>query len=290
VSTAGHREVSVVVITRDRWPELCVTLAHLLALPERPAVIVVDNGSSDGTPAYLRRRFPEVTAIPLAANAGASARTIGARAATTEFVAFADDDSWWDPGALGRGLELMAADPALALLAAAVVVGTDRSPDPIGRLMAAGPRDEWLRASMTGRRGVTGFLACAALVRRHAFLAVGGFEPRFVIGAEETLLTMDLAAAGWKAVYAPELTAWHQPSARRETLRRERQVLRNELLTTWLRRRRATAVVATGAAVARAARRPRLLPALTDAVGGLMWVAVRRRPLSRALDDAFVSS
>ena len=42
--------VAVVVITRDRADDLLRTLDRLRRLPERPAVVVVDNGSGDGTP------------------------------------------------------------------------------------------------------------------------------------------------------------------------------------------------------------------------------------------------
>ncbi len=48
---------------------------------------------------------------------------------------------------------------------------------------------------------VLGFLACAAIVRRKAYLEVGGFDPRMMIGGEEELLAADLASAGWGLAY-----------------------------------------------------------------------------------------
>jgi GT2 family glycosyltransferase len=60
--------VSVVVLTRNRLPELLTTLGHLRALPEEPKVVVVDNASSDGTADAVRRRYSEV--IPLMLGAG----------------------------------------------------------------------------------------------------------------------------------------------------------------------------------------------------------------------------
>lgn len=53
-STADHR-LTVVVITRNRRYEVDRTLRALAGLPERPPVIVVDNGSADGTAAAVRR-------------------------------------------------------------------------------------------------------------------------------------------------------------------------------------------------------------------------------------------
>src|SRR5687768_16588329 len=93
-------KVAVVVATRDRRDNLAATLERLLALPECPAVVVVDNGSSDGTPAMVRARYPAVRLIALDHNLGSAARTVAARGLDEPYVAFADDDSWWAPGAL----------------------------------------------------------------------------------------------------------------------------------------------------------------------------------------------
>src|SRR4051794_15348603 len=54
------RRVTVVVITRDRADQLARSLSRLVALQERPHVIVVDNASRDDTVAMVRRSFPEV--------------------------------------------------------------------------------------------------------------------------------------------------------------------------------------------------------------------------------------
>jgi GT2 family glycosyltransferase len=65
--TGKDRPVGVVIATRDRAGSLAVTLRRLLALPEKPPVIVADNASSDGTRAMIAERFPR----------GAGARTAG---------------------------------------------------------------------------------------------------------------------------------------------------------------------------------------------------------------------
>ena len=59
---AGSR-VSIVVLTYNRFEELCRTLERLLALPQRYPVIVVDNGGTDGTAARLKHRFPGVLLV-----------------------------------------------------------------------------------------------------------------------------------------------------------------------------------------------------------------------------------
>lgn len=79
--------VTVVVMSRDRREELVATLGR-----HRAPVVLVDNGSTDGTAAAVRAAHPHVTVVEARRNLGAAARTLGARLAATPYVAFADDD------------------------------------------------------------------------------------------------------------------------------------------------------------------------------------------------------
>ncbi|MFJ9728446.1 glycosyltransferase family 2 protein [Streptomyces sp. NPDC101209] len=224
--------VTVAVITRDRPRSVLRTLDALAALPERPAVIVVDNGSDDATRAALRRHPAGVRLLRARENTGALGRNLAVRHADTPYVAFSDDDSWWSPGALRRAADLLDAHPRLGLLAARTLVGADAAEDPINAVLAASPLPA--EPDLPGRP-VLGFLGCACVVRREAFLAAGGFHPLLFFGAEETLLAYDLAADGWGVTYEPALTACHHPDpAGREG--RGHLELRNEVLTLWLRR------------------------------------------------------
>jgi GT2 family glycosyltransferase len=226
--------LTVVVITRNRRAGLLRTLARLAELPERPAVVVVDNGSVDGTVAGVRAEHPDVRVVPLGRNHGAGARDIGVHLARTPYVAFSDDDSWWDPGALARAVELFDAHPRLGLIAARVLVGADRVPDPINAAMAGSPLPS--EPDLPGP-SVLGFLACASVVRRRAFLDAGGFRSLLFFIGEERLLAYDLAAAGWSRCYVPDIVAVHDPSVYRSSPRERRRLeLRNLVLTAWLRR------------------------------------------------------
>jgi GT2 family glycosyltransferase len=219
-----------VVITHDRRAELLRTLARLRDLPERPPVIVVDNGT--GTGGALQDHPAAPLVLRPGRNTGAVGRNLAARHATTPYVAFSDDDSWWAPGALRHAADLLDAHPRLGLLAARVLVGPDATEDPMNAVLAASPLPG--QDGLPGRP-VLGFLACACVVRRQAFLAAGGFSPLLFFGGEETLLAYDLAAAGWGLAYEPSLTARHHPDhAGREG--RGPLMRRNEVLTLWLRR------------------------------------------------------
>jgi GT2 family glycosyltransferase len=267
--------VTVVIVTRDRRAELLHTLGRLAALPERPPVIVVDNGSRDGTPAVVGRAHPGVQRIELARDRGAAARTAAVVAAATPYVAFCDDDSWWAAGALARAAELLDAHAGVALIAARVLLPGGR-PDPTCDAMAASPLPAG--AGLPGPR-VLGFIACGAVIRRDAYLAGGGFPPGRGIGGEELPLAVALADRGWDLVYVPELVVHHHPSGQRDPAARRAIATRNDLWSAWTRRPVAAAARHTAAEFARAARDRRRLAGVAAAARGLPTALRDRRPV-----------
>ncbi len=275
-STRALPKVSVVVITRDRCEDLLRAVARLCALSDDVEVIVVDNASVDDTVAAVRGAFPAVRVIALERNIGAAGRNVGVRHARAPYVAFADDDSGWEPGALSRAAQLLDVHTGIGLIAGRLLVGKERQDDPVNALLRASPLEP-----VTGVPGVPilGFVACSAVVRREAFLEASGFEERFVVGGEEELLALDMAARGWLLVYVEEVVALHLPSSARDERDRRRRTVRNALWTTWLRRRGAGVALGT-----RAALRGALVDApgwegTLEALGGLPWVIRRRRRL-----------
>lgn len=272
----GGARVSLVILTHERLAEVTGTVGRAVALPDRPAIIVVDNGSRDGTAAALTRRFPSVSVVALPDNRGAAGRNEGVRRAVTPFVAFSDDDTWWAPGALTRAADLLERNPGIALITGRVLVGPAEREDPTCRLMAESPL---ARANGMPGTPVLGFLAGASVARREAFLATGGYEPRFFLGGEEALVAVDLIAAGWTIAYVPEVVAHHHPSAARDATRRRSLLARNALWFAWLRRPWRPALRVTAAAARRAVTDPVARRGLREAVSGAPWAWRHRRPL-----------
>jgi glycosyltransferase involved in cell wall biosynthesis len=188
-----HDRITIVVMTRDRWPDLCRSLPHHDA-----PVVLVDNGSTDGTPELVRTHFPQVDVVALPANRGSVARNIGVERARTPYVAFADDDSWWAEGALARAARHFDRHPRLAVLGARVLVGQEERLDPTSAIMASSPLG--LAPDLPGP-SVLGFLACGAVVRAEPFLAAGGFDDLILFMGEEERLALDLASMGWGLAY-----------------------------------------------------------------------------------------
>jgi GT2 family glycosyltransferase len=200
------------------------------------------------------------------------------------YVALCDDDTWWQPGALAHAADLFEAHPRLAVVTARILVGPEEEEDSICAEMASSPLP--LEPGMPGR-SILGFMAGASVVRRSAFLAAGGFEPRFFIGGEEELLAVDLVAAGWWLCYVPRLVVHHHPSSRRDVSSRNWHLLRNALWSAWLRRPLSGVLRKTGQLVRTAPRTRESWRGFAAAVAGLPWVLRQRRVVPPQVEKRF---
>jgi GT2 family glycosyltransferase len=89
-------------------------------------VIVVDNGSADGTPTMVRRAFPEVTLIAARRNLGVVGPQPGAAPGHHPYVAFCDDDTWWEAGSLALAADTLDHHPQVAAVTRADHGGVGR--------------------------------------------------------------------------------------------------------------------------------------------------------------------
>jgi hypothetical protein len=232
--------VSVVIPNWNglRWLPGCLTA--LTAQELAPAeVIVVDNGSQDGSLEYLKREHPEVRLIALTRNTGfAHAANTGIVAASHEFVAMLNTDVELAPDWLRRMVEALGADPRLGSVACKMLQLTRRdliydAGDVLrrdGQCVQRG-RSE-IDVGLFDRPGeVFGACAGAALYRRDAVLAVGGFDERYFAYLEDVDLALRLRLDGWTCRYEPAV-AWHAGAASAAQLPGgpERLVARNTLL------------------------------------------------------------
>jgi hypothetical protein len=262
--------LGIVIATCDDGGTLLPTLERLCALPESPPVMVVDNGTPHDLAAAVRaagHRPGSVDVLTLPTDHGPAARTLGVRALGTELVALCDDDSWFAPGALAGAAERFARDPALAVLQARVLVGPDERLDPTC-------------ARVDGAPAVLGFVACGAVLRACALLEVSGFAGGSGFGGEEQRVALDLAAAGWRLAYDPDLVVHHHPMPSPRRHRRAQAAMRNDLGTWWSRLPWRLAARRTAAALC---RHPAAVLAGLPAVASALR---HRRPVPPPVVDA----
>jgi GT2 family glycosyltransferase len=267
---------TVVVITHNRRDELLRTLGLLRELPERPPVIVTDNASTDGTAEAVRRDFPDVLLLEPGVNLGAVGRNLAVRRVRTPYVAFCDDDTWWEPGSLRRAADLLDRRPRLAAVTARIVVEPSGTEDPVVAELRESPLSgpDWLPGPALGS-----FLAGATVLRTDAFRGAGGFHPGLWLGGEEELLATDLLRQGWWLTYAEDLTVHHQASELRDSTARRILGLRNTLWFTWLRRPLGPALRRTAQLMFTVPRDAASARAFARAAAGLPWVLRQRAPV-----------
>jgi len=182
--------VSVVIPTYNRARRVARAVRSVLE-QTRPAeeVIVVDDGSTDGTAGAIRREFADAVRLIERPNAGPSAaRNTGVRAARHDLIAFLDSDDAWRPDKLERQRPVMD-DPGVVLAATNWVGGGDRPPLGFADLSLEGEvvvLEAPLRhlSRFSGHR----IVLPTWLVRRDALLAVGGFDERLRVGEDNRAL------------------------------------------------------------------------------------------------------
>jgi N-acetylglucosaminyl-diphospho-decaprenol L-rhamnosyltransferase len=236
-------DVAVVVVTYDAlpWVERC--LESVAGTP----TVVVDHGSSDGTVALVRERFPEVRLVEQE-NLGLGAGwNRGIRETESRYVLILNADAWLVGDALERLVAFADARPR-----AAVVGPRLRYPD--GRLQRSvrgfptlwrlateylflrklAPRTSALNAFYAGgfdhdeAREAEFVMGACMLVRRAAIDEVGGLDEAFFLFSEETDWCYRFRQAGWEVVFFPGAECVHVGGASHGG-RLYREILRGHL-------------------------------------------------------------
>ncbi|MEI6638567.1 MAG: glycosyltransferase family 2 protein [Chlorobium sp.] len=188
-------------------------------------VLVVDNGSTDGSPEKIRRAFPAVELLCLPVNLGyAGGNNAGFRRVQelqAEFVIFLNNDTIVDPGFCAPLVETLRLQP-LAGITAPKIFYWNR-PDLLwyaggvvrlstGLICHVGLRQK--DAPEFDRPGPTGYATgCCFAMRCRDFEAVGGFDESFAMYAEDVDLSLRVRALGKSVEYVPSSRVWHKVSA-----------------------------------------------------------------------------
>jgi GT2 family glycosyltransferase len=211
-------------------------------------VVIVDNGSRDGTPDMLRQKWPQVQVIETGQNLGfARASNVGIRASSSEFVLLLNPDTIVPPGSIQVLVRALAARPDAAVAGPRLKdergfpelsFGWTISPlgelrqKIVGRLHDRKVRavvrmvDRWSRIPGE-REWVSG---AAILVRRSDLEAVNLLDERYFMYTEDVDLCLSLRRRGRKVLYVPQSEIVHLRgrsagrSAEAERLRRRSQI------------------------------------------------------------------
>ncbi len=210
--------VSVVVANWNGRPYLERCLASLVT-QTYPAVeiIVVDNGSTDGSVAWLAESYPAVAVIPNTENRGfAAASNQGIAQARGAYVVLLNNDAWAEPQWLAALVAAAESDARVGMVASLMLLAdrpevVDSAGICVDRCGISWDRAGGLSAAYRGllSLAVFGPSAGAGLYRRELFEDVGGFDEDFFAYLEDVDLAWRARRRGWQVAYAPAARVYH---------------------------------------------------------------------------------
>jgi GT2 family glycosyltransferase/glycosyltransferase involved in cell wall biosynthesis len=218
--------VSTIIVNHERRDLLSMCLESLeialRAVDEDTELIVVDNGSKDGSAELVRERFPDVRVVELDRNEGfAGGVARGVAEARGEWIAVFNNDTTVEPDAIALMLDAGRLHPRVASVAAQMRFADRREVlnsaglelDRLGvaadRLVGT-PLSELSESEPYEVFGATGG---AALFRREMLDQVGGFDQSFFAYFEDADLAWRARLHAWRALYAPRAVVYHHHSA-----------------------------------------------------------------------------
>lgn len=212
---------SVIIVNYNGWHVLETCLRSLERQSTPPGeVLIVDNGSTDGSPDLIQHRFPTYQVLPQQQNLGfAAGNNVAARVASGDVFVLVNNDTILSPDFLSEITAPFDLDPNLGSVAATMTFS--RSPD----VVASAGIDVFDNGLVLDRglgcdcreftevQEIFGASAGAAAYRRTAFLQASGFASSFFMYLEDADLAWRLRLLGWRSVHAPRAIALHDYSA-----------------------------------------------------------------------------
>ena len=210
--------VSIIIVNYNgkRFLDACLGSLYRQSYPATE-ILLVDNGSSDGSVAYVREHYPGVKAIETGENFGfARANNIGIEASRGEYVATLNNDTEVTPSWLSALVEAMQSDGRIGMCASKMLRMDDHGVIDSTGICISRSGACWDRGMFERDAGqyekteeVFGPCAGAALYRRAMLDEVGMFDEDFISYQEDTDLAFRGRLAGWKCLYVPKAAVYH---------------------------------------------------------------------------------
>lgn len=213
-------QASVLITTKNRREELRRALESVRAQTIEPDVLVIDDGSTDGTAEMILGEFPEVRLHRSERSLGLVVqRNTGMRLARGRVVVSVDDDAVLSSPRIVEQTLGDFDDPCVGAVAIPCVEGGREPP--------------FRRPTGTGVAVVSEFTGGSCAIRRDVFAQVGGFRESVFHQGEERDFCVRLLAAGWVVRLGRAEPIHHYPSPHRDLRRMDVYGSRNTILYAW---------------------------------------------------------
>lgn len=212
------KKISIIIVTYNGFEYIDRCVRSIVENPYKDVqIIVVDNGSNDGTPSRLQEKYPEVELVPLTHNIGpAAARNEGIQKAKGKYILFLDNDTEIDEKTIPVGINLFNEHPEAGILQSKLVFQHDTSLlDCTGEFLGqwgflvhrteVGQKDD----NVTESEIIFSAKSAGMWIRKDTLDAIGSFDPDYFIYLEETDLAWRSWMAGYTALYAPHSVVHH---------------------------------------------------------------------------------
>jgi GT2 family glycosyltransferase len=218
----GDCRATVVITTKNRKEELAGAVASALEQDAKPQVLVIDDGSTDGTSELIKERFPQVRLDRVENSLGLIAqRNRGAAMADTPIIFSIDDDAVFSsPTVVSKTLAELEQPRVGAVAIPFINVNQDnrvrqRAPDKKGVYV------------------VSSYIGTAHALRRELFLKLGGYRQFLFHQGEEEDYCIRMLAAGYVVRLGASEPIHHMESPRRDRRRMDFYGRRNNILFAW---------------------------------------------------------
>lgn len=223
----GDRDRLVVsVVVNWNRPELTLEAMRALSALAVPAgvahrLVLVDNGSTDGSLARLRPAMPEAEILELPANVGfargANAGVLRALDMGADYTMLVNNDTVAEPGLLEQLVSAVEADPSIGM--AVPTVTYFDSPERVWpsagrrRRLTLAAVDTTASPPSDAPYDVAWAVGCCMLVKRDTWRSIGLFDTRFRMYYEDHDLCIRALEAGWRIVHVPAARIRHRVAA-----------------------------------------------------------------------------
>jgi GT2 family glycosyltransferase len=190
-------KTSFIIVNYNRKDELRITITKTAELfcnnEDEYEVIVVDNGSHDGSTAMVKNEFPLIKLIENEVNTGAPAWNLGFAIAKGDYFVILDDDSHLESG-LDAAIEYLDNNLDVGILALNITGGAFQT-------------DDWNNLSQ-----YAGFIGCGAIIRKTLYDEIGGYADWIFLYTNEYEYGIRCMEAGFKILYFADCKVKHRTS------------------------------------------------------------------------------
>lgn len=202
-------KASFVLVNYNRREEVLITIAKTKELIKNSIfdfeLVIVDNGSSDGSAEAIKANYPDVVLIENKVNTGAPAWNLGFAKARGEYFIIIDDDSHVISG-LDDALQYLDKKADIGILALNVLTGPYTSKD-------------W---GWKNGQDIVGFIGCGAIYRKSVYDKIGGYADWIFLYANEWDLGIRSIDAGYRVEYFAKCKVDHRTAKTHRTTKRLR--------------------------------------------------------------------